>query len=86
MVMLVDEILESRCEVELMMVDEILESRCEVELMMDVARWKVELVMELFKLEEDEWIKDVKEDSRDDVEFWMAESWFEEEARVTDSR
>ena len=68
------------------LVDEITESRCEVELVMDVVRWKVEFVTELFKLEEDDWIKDVKEDSRDDVEFWMTESWFEEEVRVTDSR
>ena len=68
------------------LVDEITESRCEVELVMDVVRWEVEFVTELFKLKEDDRIKDAKEDSRKDVEFWMVEIWCEEEARVTDSR
>ena len=82
MVKLADEISESRCEVEL--VTDVV--RWEVELVMDVVKWEVEFVMELFKLEEDDWSKDVKEDSRKDVEFWMVESWLEEEVRFTDSR
>ena len=79
---LADEITESRCKVELVM-DVV---RWEVELAMDVVRWEVEFVTELFKLKEDDRIKDAKEDSRKDVEFWMVEIWCEEEARVTDSR